>query len=389
MPLIAYQFHIVAPVGFVVNVLLLPVAAVVLGLGFLTLLCGLLAPWIVWLPAAAFDASLRALQGIVDASAYVHLGHAFVAGPAGWWLIGFYAWLAAALAIPTSRTLRRWAWRGLGGWVIMGLLLALFPRPREGLRCTFLAVGHGCAVVIELPSGETLLYDAGTFGSARRGQTIIQHSLWERGITAVDAVIVSHADIDHFNAAAGLMQTLPVGTVFCGRTFLDFTQKPVVALCETASREGVAIRLLQQADRLQVGGGEVELSLLHPPPHWSSEQDNANSLVLRVRYAGRTLLLTGDVEGDGLDKLLEQPAQPVDLLLSPHHGSRNANPPALNDWASPQYVVISGGDAESAALLRGSYSQAERVLSTHDCGAITVHITADGKMTVDPWTAPE
>ncbi|MGD9854651.1 MAG: ComEC/Rec2 family competence protein [Planctomycetaceae bacterium] len=389
IPLIAARFHIVSLVGFPINVFLIPFVVIVLWLGFVTLFCGLLAPWVVHWPASALDGSLQVLQDIVGTAAQWHLGHFSVAGPADWWLIGFYALLAMAIVVRPGYRLRRAAWGGVGAWVLMGLTLPLLPHHRDGVRCTFLSVGHGCAVVLELPGGETLLYDAGMFSGARRGQSIIQSALWERGITGLDAVIVSPADVDHFNAAAGLLQTMPVGMLLCPRSFLDFTQEPVAELCETASRERVPVRLLQAADRLLVGDEDVELTVLHPPPGWRSERDNANSLVLRIRYAGRTVLLTGDLEHDGLTHLLNQPPESVDVLLSPHHGSPKANPAALSRWASPRSVVISGGDADSEAALRGVYDRAERVLSTHNRGAVVAAITASGKLSIAPWIAAE
>ncbi len=387
MPLVAARFHIVAPVGFLLNVVLLPYVGVVLWFGFTTLLCGLMAPWIVRWPAAAFDWLLQRLQDVVGAAAQIDVGHASVAGPSDWWLVGFYTMLTAATVIRPGHRLRRWAWRGVSVWVVVGLAVPFLPQRRDGLRCTFLAVGHGCAVVVELPGGETLLYDAGMFANAQRGEDIIRNALWERDITQLDAILISHADVDHFNAAAGLMQTMPVGTLCCSPSFLDFDQEPVAALCEAASRERVPIRLLQQSDRLRLGGVEVELTVLHPPPRWRSEHDNANSLVLRIRYANRTVLLTGDLERDGLAELLQLQKEKADLMLSPHHGSPKANPIALNEWASPRLVVISGGDARRAADLRGVYNQAERVLSTRCSGAITVRIASSGAMAVDEWAA--
>ncbi|MBX3440613.1 MAG: MBL fold metallo-hydrolase, partial [Planctomycetaceae bacterium] len=263
------------------------------------------------------------------------------------------------------------------------------PPSREGLRCTFLSVGHGCAVVLELPGGETVMYDAGTIGDARRGAGIIENALWERGITRLDAIVISHADVDHFNATVDLMNSISVGAILCHRTFLDLSQKPVAALCEAAARAGVPVRLLQKEDCIRFGRSHVEFTVLHPPPEWTNSHDNANSLVLRVRYADRTLLLTGDLEREGLLQLLEQAPNPVDLLLSPHHGSVSANPAALSAWASPRYVVISGGDARSEAALQKIYHGAEAVVSTAQAGAVKAHIHPNGEMRMTRWIGDE
>jgi competence protein ComEC len=68
----------------------------------------------------------------------------------------------------------------------------------------------------------------------------------------------------------------------------------------------------------------VTLDVLHPPAAGPDGNENARSLVLLVRHAGHTLLLTGDVEGPGLDMVLAAPPVPVDVLTSCAllHGSK-------------------------------------------------------------------
>ncbi|MCA9024941.1 MAG: ComEC/Rec2 family competence protein [Planctomycetaceae bacterium] len=388
MPLIAARFHVVAPIGFLINVLMLPVVGVTLWLGFITLLCGLIAPWLVRWPAAVFDWFLSGIQSVVDTTAELPGGHASVAGPEDWWLVGFYSLLSIGILVQQKVRFRDWTWHAVGGWTILGLALPLLPQHREGLRCTFLSVGHGCAVVLELPSGETLLYDAGMFGSAQQGRAIIQNALWERGINGIDAIIISHADVDHFNAVAGLLEAVPVGTLCFDQSFLDFEQLPVAALCETASREAVPIKLLQAGDRLQLGGSDVELTILHPSARSKSNRDNANSLVLRVQYADRIILLTGDLEEDGLAQLLNTPSEPIDVMLSPHHGSPKANPITLSRWASPGNVIISGGELHSDDMLHAAYPDAKRVLSTQTSGAVTCEIAKEGTLSIEEWNRP-
>ena len=67
------------------------------------------------------------------------------------------------------------------------------------------------------------------------------------------------------------------------------------------------------------------------------------SLVLDVAYAGRHLLLTGDLEQLGLIELIAHPRPdpPPDVMLAPHHGGRSANPVSLYEWAGPVAVVVS------------------------------------------------
>jgi competence protein ComEC len=387
LPLTMAQFHVAAPVGFAINVLLIPWVAVVLGMGFTTMAVGLLLPWVVAIPAALFDWSLRALLSVVDATSALDLGHTHLAGPTIGWLGVFYALLAAVLLLSRWGPVRRWGWSAVWGWVIAGQVAALLPAERVSLRCTILDVGHGCCVVLQLPGGETLLYDAGMLAGEQRGRQIIQSGLWELGVRQIDGIIVSHADIDHFNAVAGLMETMPVSTLLCSRTFLDFEQQSVEAACEAARDAGVPIKLLHAGDRLILQDEQMAIRILHPSDDWRSEHDNANSLVLSVEFGGRTMLLTGDLERDGLQRLMA--ATPfstgTDVLLAPHHGSRLSNPRSFAEWASPRSVIVSGGNAPTGGILSAVYDSAERLLTTHSCGAVSVEIHPDGALQITPF----
>jgi competence protein ComEC len=381
LPIAAWHFNLAAPVGLVINVVLLPVVAVKLAAGYAMLLLGLANPWLGIAPAWVFEQTLHLLLWIVHASAATPLGHLSIPSFSLWWLIGFYALLMVACGVVRISTDRR-AWRGVALWTIVGLAWGLAPAAPHGLRCTFLSVGHGGSVLIELPDGRTLLYDAGCFADGRRAQRTIQSALWALGHHRLDAVLVSHADVDHFNALPGLVQTLPIGTIFAAPSFLDFEQPPVEEACNAAAACGVPICLVQSGDRLDCGD-DVSVEILHPDARFRSEHDNANSLLVLIRYAGRSILLTGDLERDGLEHCLTLPMAPVDVLLSPHHGSLAANPVELGKWASPNYVVVSSGDVDHEAGLMQRYGSQATLLQTAVDGAATFWIGADGQLMVE------
>ena len=381
LPVTLHTFHLAAPIGFLINVALIPFAAALLASGFLTLACGLLLPELVAIPALLFNALLTLLSQIIFWSAATPLGHSYVAGPPLWWLGGWYALLAVAtgvvrLPVPSLRV-----WQTLGVWTAIGLTAGLTPAARNGLTCTVLSVGHGGAVLLQLPGGRTLLYDVGAFGSPDRAERVVQHALWDAGISRIDGLIVSHADSDHYNGASGLLHATPVGTLLLHRSAVDFRQPGITALCEDASRNGARIDLIRKGDRLRVDS-DVDIEVLHPPAGKGDTDDNANSIVLRVTYAGRSLLLTGDLEGAGLNALLHSPAETVDVLLSPHHGAPEANPPELSAWCRPEIVIVSTGDRERPDHLQAVYGNDCRVLSTANDGAVTVQISPEGELTV-------
>jgi competence protein ComEC len=323
-----------------------------------------------------------------------------------WWLAGFYLLLAVLLYLPALRSKQlsaagmepirvgmpngrfqplfnaRLGWKVLAVWMVVGLVLALIPPKRDGLRCTFLAVGHGCGVLVELPNGRTLLYDAGSLDGGRSAERRIEGALWDRKVTSLDAIVVSHADVDHFNGVPGLLESFRTANVLTSKLFLDFDQPPVREMCEAAYKWNVPIDLVSRGDRLTLDDN-VQVEVVHPRGDFQSEHDNATSVVLAIRYAGRRVLLTGDLEGSGLDELLECEPMKIDVMLSPHHGSPKANPARLAEWAQqPAIVVASSGRRHLGESLQNVYGEETRVLSTADHGAVTVQIDPHGQIDV-------
>ena len=389
LPLTVSTFHLVAPIGFLLNIVLIPYVAIVLALGYTFVLVGLLFPEVASPVGLLFDGALQLFLGTIEFARDVPFGHFYPNGFPTWWLVVFYAMMIVGLAAFESRRLVFWVSRLVLCWLVLGLSLGLITNESKELRVTILSVGHGLATVIELPTGEVILYDAGNSGDGKRAERTVEQYLWSRQISRIDAVVVSHADHDHFSGLYGLLERFPVGTLFVSKPFLDFEQLGVVDLCETASRYEIPIRILQAGDHLlpttKRAENPVSIEILHPHSHFESEHDNANSVVIKLAYRQKSLLLTGDLEKDGLDELLSQADSNVDVLMSPHHGSARSNPPRLLDWASPATVIVSTNDRDVGETLATEMSHSANISTTVESGAITITIDDQGALHIDEF----
>lgn len=381
LPLVLARFHLVSPAGFLVNVFLSFWMTLTLWVGYINLLGAILCPQLLYPCAVVFDMCLSGFVWIVRSAAWIPWGHFKVPGPSDLWLAVFYLSIIAAGGHLLSDRLQRWSWQFIGAWCVAGLAWGTLPESNPGLRCTFLSVGHGAAVLIELPNRQTILYDAGSLEDGSRARQVVESTLLARGRTRVDALLISHADIDHFNAVHGLVNNIPIGGLHVSPTFLDFQQSSVRMTCEATHAAGVPVKLLWTGDRLRCGD-DVEVRVLAPPAAGFGADDNANSLVLSIRYAGCGVLLTGDLEKAGLQSLLQQTPAAHDILLAPHHGSLKANPPDLARWVAPRWVVVSGGGDTSLDKLQQNYGDGVALLTTSRQGAVTFEITPQGEIEV-------
>ena len=224
------------------------------------------------------------------------------------------------------------------------------------LRIVFLDVDQGDATLVIAPSGEVLLFDGGPPSATAALRAGID--AWAGG--RVDVVAISHVDADHLggvvawlagaDGVAGTADDVVDAQVLspsddgacdsqlCGRmralASFPFTS-PVVG--DALALGDVELEVVAIAG--DVGGGGAEPGV---------DEDNERSLVLAIRYAGRSVLVTGDLTGGGLGTAsLEAPLAaktgPVDVLRSAHHGSASSSDPiALAAW-QPRAIVSSLG----------------------------------------------
>jgi competence protein ComEC len=378
LPLTLAWFHLFSPIGFFINVILAPFCGPLLAAGFATLAVGLVAPSLAWIPGLAYDCCLRILLAIVRWGAGTPLAYVSTPGPAVWQLVLFYGLLATAILLPWSKWRRR-AWRTLGVTCVVMLAWSVRPVWGSALTVTFLDVGHGGAVLFQFPGGETALFDAGSFGRAEAAEDTIHRALLARRITGLNALILSHADADHYNAAAGLMRRMRVGTVYVSRAFPDFSPG-VSSLCDSVANLGVPLRFVQAGDTFPLAH-HCTLEVLHPAGMFRDGLDNAHSIVLRVRYAERSVVVTGDVEKAGVRAMLEShPAERVDVFQAPHHGGRMSNTTDLARWALPRYVVVCNRDDVVLPRLREVYADADRILTSAGHGTVTASIDQNGEV---------
>jgi competence protein ComEC len=241
---------------------------------------------------------------------------------------------------------------------------------------------------MQTPDGKTLMYDAGAIGSPEYATQAIASYLWNRGIMRIDGLVISHADIDHYNAVPGLLERFQIGTVYVSPVmFSGFgdvgTTSGTKLLHEAIERAGVPVRQIWSGDRLTVGAGVVA-RVFHPPERGVVGSDNANSITLGVEYAGRRLLLPGDLESPGMDDVTAELPYDCDILLAPHHGSRRSDPPGFAVWSTPNWVVISGGGGDDIAGVRQTYERAgARVIATNETGAVEFLIGNDADLTAN------
>jgi competence protein ComEC len=410
LPLVWLRYQLISPGALVLNLLVWVPIALALYSGFCVLVVGPLVPPVATVAGRVCDWNLQLIETTIAWGRAIPGSYFWFPAPPGWWVAVFYVGLAALALASQRRPMRLW-WIALPAvWLLAAFFLATpagkartegphhalawqaapstaeIPRSaadhQPALTCTFLSVGHGVACLVEMPNGQTLLYDCGKLGSPPGAARSTAGLLWSRGRWHLDSVILSHADVDHYNGIPELLERISVGTVYVSPVMFELPQPALAELAQSFDSRGVAMQRLHGGQRLSTGP-DVRLEVLHPPRRGVIGSDNANSLVLLVEYAGRRILLTGDLESPGLDDLLAEEPLDCDVILAPHHGSQRSDPTGFALWSTPEYVIVSGslgfGDERQAREVAESYAaRGAQVLHTATAGCIEVKLSAGG-----------
>jgi len=258
-----------------------------------------------------------------------------------------------------STTRLRWATVAFGSIFAVTLLHPnSAPRPDGKLHIDFLDVGQGDAALLTMPDGTTLLIDGGgrpninpgnyegeePFERDTRtiGEGVVSQYLWSRGLDRVDYVLATHADADHIDGLNDVARNFKVRGAIVARTPAD--DEEYARFAATMKQTGVPVEMIGGGDVLRFGN--VSAEVLWPPPSRddSAPSRNNDSIVLLVRYGGKSLLLTGDIERQGESAVLREGINlQCDIVKVAHHGSKTSSIEAFVSATHPSLAIISVG----------------------------------------------
>ncbi|MGI9203969.1 MAG: DNA internalization-related competence protein ComEC/Rec2, partial [Woeseiaceae bacterium] len=351
-PLTALIFGRFAPLAPVANMLILPV------FNFLTVPLTLVSALLEYGFASQGEYLLRAahvtvefvvrLLRTLDRLPYADQQLKFLSGP----IVGVALLPALSILLPLG-----WPGRKLA---LLALFAVLGYKPPETpggcLDYHVLDVGQGLAVFVRT-SDHALLYDTGpVFATGNSAaEFVVLPFLLGHGVTRLDRLIVSHADLDHAGGIQPVLAKLPVQQVMTGEIIAGVNTR------HTRCVAGISWR----AD-------DAVYSILHPRLRAPWTRNNS-SCVLEINMGEHRLLLSGDIEAP-VEKLLvyRQAVRRSNVLVVPHHGSRTSSTLPLvratrpgtaivaagfgNRWGFPKADVVSRWESVGAKVLNTAFS---------------------------------
>ena len=395
--LVAHGFHIISVVGIALNVIL---AVPIITSFVLTLLLALLAPVPLVGPALGWlcQGSISLLDWIVTSTAQAEIGYWWAAGPTRWWVVSFYLMLGGVALWSRKPRLQKIGYALVAlfvvlsiGWCPQRVGFTSQGIEQEHLGLHFIAVGHGTSVLLEYPNGEVWLYDAGSLTRSNYAGRLIADVLWQRGHSRLSGIYVSHADLDHFNAVKYLAERFRISifrtTPRMHRQLRQAANTMAVGvLWAELDRHQIDVQAVTVGDKWSIGlAGDI--SVLSPQRGERHESDNEASLVLKLQFGNQRVLLPGDIEEQGVQRLIAREHGGFEIMMLPHHGSQHSLPSQMANWSNPQVVVASTGHSKLTRQVRQIYDAAVArrggtVYVTSQQGMVSCKIDLDGFTTI-------
>jgi len=347
-PLVAFHFGIIAPYAAIAGLAALPLVAVILALGYLKILCAAVLPSAALFLSGPLTMFTEMLIALVDGTDAIPGATIYVPHPSAAWAI------AAVLVVVMWLRRKRFAPRkGLllaTAIVFVWLFWPLLPWPQgSALRIDMLAVGDGSCYLLR-SGGEAVVFDAGSSTNLDAGRQTIIPAMERLGVRSIDAIVVSHANLDHISAVLELVERFSVREVLVTPQFQRGADGdllgPAAFLLNELAVERIPVRQMC-AGKTRTFGAAV-WTWMHPNAEQAFRTVNDSSTVIRIDVAGRSVLLTGDIQREAMAHLLADDSSSrdrldADVLELSHHGSYHDMAPEFVRAVDPEVAMQSTG----------------------------------------------
>ena len=208
--------------------------------------------------------------------------------------------------------------------------LLCFKAPADDLHITQLYVGQGDCALVEFRDFKALIDTGGSgFGKDPTAFYIVPY-LRERNIRALDAVFLSHYDVDHVGGIFTISKEIPIGSIYGP----EASGEEDKAMREKIEEEVGSVRSVEGTFPLR--GGDIKI---YPT---LGKEGNALSMVTELSSKGAHALFLGDLPA-AEEKILAGLEPKSTVLKLAHHGSKTSSSDEILEAVRPKLALISAG----------------------------------------------
>lgn len=342
IPFTAFYFGRISLVSFLANILVVPLAGLLIVLGFVELSTAQVSIMLASTYAEVTNGVYALLQWIVRQGASVP----FASLPVGSLALSevvLYFLVILGLSMP-----KKWFKYSIIVILIIAnsiLYVSLFTSTPRTLKSIFFDVGQGDACFLEFPEGTNVLIDAGPRSrTSDAGKRILVPYFQKNNIHRIHYAVLTHPHDDHYGGILSIANSLRIDTIVV--PMFDHYPEEFEKILEELQNKGAYIRKVGMGEQLYPSTN-CRCYVLSPSRAFQSSKNiNNSSLVLKIVYKKKVLLFTGDAEREVERALVQRYSDflRADLLKVGHHGSKSSTSELFLDVVQPGKAMISVGE---------------------------------------------
>ena len=392
--ILLYHFHTINPLTFLWTVVAFPFVALILTIGYLKIILSFLLPT----AASALGIIVTGLSDvlivIVKFIANLEISQILIGQVSSVLIILYYCLVLFAGLVYIRRPLiKKPIVAVMALAIIISLGVTKWQRTyRNDLVIHCLDVGHGQAILAQLPGKTNVLFDAGSLHKSDIGRRVVASFLDYKGINKIDAIIISHNDVDHINGIPEIVEHCEVGGVYANEAFLMAIETEKWGTAKFLSgwliENGPGIQPVSKNLNTE---GKANIKILWPTEKIYRDKtlgDNDKSVVSLIEFGGsaqhafrRKILLCSDIERFAQQKFLELfPDLKVDVIVVPHHSSATTLDTNFLKRLEADISICSCGQVQYERLQTIKRKDGAATFYTARDGAITICVNKDGSI---------
>ncbi|HAX61419.1 MAG TPA: DNA internalization-related competence protein ComEC/Rec2 [Elusimicrobia bacterium] len=368
LPLMAYYFNKVSIIALVSNLVILPMIGISLGAGFALYFASLIGTQLLFIVSKLTGGVVSLITYLVDMFANVPYSTIRIPTPSIYFILLFYI---IVVGLPK---IKNYIWKRViilsFGILILLPVLNYFSKNAgaKNLEITFIDVGLGDAVYCRFPDGSNMLIDGGGDWGAKYdiGETVVSPFLWNKGVTKIDTVILTHPHLNHYQGFIAVCNNFKVKKFIT--TGEISKEDEYLELMKILRKKKIITEKISAGVHFNIGN--ISVDVLNPEKILPDTDDN--SIVMKLSYNDFSILFCGDITRK-IQNILTSKNVASTVLFVPSHGKKRL----LLDFLlkiSPEYAIISTDMPASKVLEQLNWC---KLFATSASGTLTVY--TDGR----------
>lgn len=346
-PVQIYHFNNFSPYSVLANILVVPFVGIITFLGFMGSVFSFI-PFLGGKLCWLFDKIAEPFISIIlFVSGYVsQLPHAlfFIATPE---IAGIFIYYGLIIMFLLA-IVKNFSSKKINAAIVilfLSLLIFIFKDSFDRkLELVFFDVGQGDAMLVHTPDNKNILVDTGPNGRFIPAKTAIVPYLRKKGITALDAVVLSHSNSDHIGGTLEILKSISVKEIY--HNGLNEDTKTCRKLKNYILKNHINNKILYSGQNINLDR-EVNIKAVRASQNKvvpKDDYENENCIILYISYKGFSSILAADSEADSLYEIKKYVKKQVNIIKIGHHGSSDSVNYTYLNYLKPDLAIISVGE---------------------------------------------